>query len=112
MRVQIDGERQIVSGLAGVLPEVEPVIGEPDLTEQKFGFAEVASIVGTVLSVAELAKIIVEHVQKPAARAEEGSRPQTLRLRSAIGTVIVEVAPDTTVEDLEAALAPLKPDRR
>jgi hypothetical protein len=108
MRVEIEGERDLVTGLADGFAEVESVDGT-DLTEQKFGFAEAATIIATVQSLAEIAKLVTEFVRARAARGT--TKPQTLRLRTAIGTVVVEVDPETTVEQLQEALGPLTPQR-
>lgn len=110
MRVQIEGERRFMTDLAGEFAGFEKADAGPDMTEQKFGFAEAAAIVAIVQGVAELAQIIKRHLDK---RAEKGDQEttQTLRLKSAVGTVVVEVTPDTTVEQLQQALTPLTPTR-
>ena len=105
MRVLSESDPDFFSGCTGELEaepdaEVTPADSGPDLTEQKFGFAETAAVVAIVKGVAEIAEIVKRI-------ANRSIKKQTLRLKSALGSVVIEVSPDITVAELQALLAPL-----
>ena len=64
------------------------------------------AIIAVVKGVVELASTIKKCADEFFERKRE-AKPQTLRLKSAVGTVVVKSAPGTTLEQLQQALAPL-----
>lgn len=105
MRVLIEGDPDFISVVASEFEaepeaEVTPVESGADLTEQKFGFAETAAVIATVKGVLELPQIIKRI-------ANRSKKKQKLRLKSALGSVAIEVSPETTVAELQALLAQL-----
>lgn len=111
MRVTIESDAQTIEGLTEELKSlpninVESYQAAQDLAEQKFGFAEVSAVIAIVNGVVELASALKHFADEFFKRTHE-TKPQTLRLRSAIGTVIVEIAPGTTLDELRRDLSPL-----
>jgi hypothetical protein len=105
VRVLIESDPDFISRVTSELeaePDVQvtPADSGPDLTEQKFGFAETAAVVAIVKGVAEIAEIVKRIVSR-------SPKKQTLRLKSALGSVVIEIAPEITVSELQALLAPL-----
>lgn len=105
VRVLIESDPDFISVVTGEFvaepdAEVMPADSGSDLTEQKFGFAEAAAVVAIVKGVAEIAEIVKRI-------ANRSIKKQTLRLKSALGSVVIEVSPDITVAELQALLAPL-----
>lgn len=105
MRVLIESDPDFISAITGELeaqPGAEATPADPgsDLTEQKFGFAEAAAVVATVKGIAEIAEIVKRIVGKL-------KKKQTLRLKSALGSVVIEVSSDITVAELQTLLTPL-----
>lgn len=105
MRVLIESDPDFIAVVASEFEaepnaEATPVESRPDLTEQKFGFAETAAVIATIKGVLEMARIIKRI-------ANRSNKTQKLRLKSALGSVAIEVSPETTVAELQALLAPL-----
>ena len=105
MRVLIESDPDFISDVTDELeaePDAKVTPAEPtgDLTEQKFGFAETAAVVAIVKGVLDIAEIVKRIVGRT-------KKKQTVRLKSALGSVVIEVSPDITVAELQALLTPL-----
>ncbi len=105
MRVLIESDPDFIAAVTGELeadPGAEVAIADsgPDLTEQKFGFAEAAAVVAIVKGVADIVAVVKRTLSRT-------TKKQKLRLKSALGSVVIEVSPDITVAELQTLLAPL-----
>lgn len=111
MRVIIESDPETIEGLTAELssePETSVESSEvaQDLAEQKFGFAEVSAIITIVKGAVELASALKQFADDHFKQSGE-TKPQTLRLRTAVGAVVIEITPGTTLEHLQQTLAPL-----
>ncbi|WP_141564304.1 hypothetical protein [Mycolicibacterium palauense] len=105
MRVLIESDPEFVSSVtvefeADPGAAVTPTEPATDLTEQRFGLAEAAAIIVIVKGVFEIIEVVKRVVRR-------SKKKQTLRLKSALATVVVEISPDVTAEELQDLLAPL-----
>ncbi len=106
LRVLITSEASVVPALVEDLEQqpgidVQSIAEESDDSEQLFGLAEAASIIAIVRSAVDLAKAIRGLI------ARRPERLQSLRLKTAFGSVTVELSPDATIEELQRKVEPL-----
>jgi hypothetical protein len=110
VRVQVEGDAEAIESLSSELSAlkagVEKTDVSRDLTQQNFGFVDASAIITTVSGLLELAtalKGFADHFFK----RHKKEKPQILRLQSAVGPVVVELTPGTTLEQLLQTLSPL-----
>ncbi len=110
MRVQVEGDLEAIESLSSELSSLQAGVEKTDvsrdLTQQKFGFVDASAIITTVSGLLELATALKGCADR-FFRRHKKEKPQILRLRSAVGLVVVELTPGTTLEQLLQTLSPL-----
>ena len=104
MRISITAEKSLVDTLKSGIdsePEahVEQIEEAKDQTELAFGIGEILTIIAVIKGIASLVKILSD------LKAKLGGKTQKLHVKTALGTTIIEISPDVTVEQLQQQLA-------
>lgn len=110
MRISISGDRALVERLEAAVQADGAATERPaqqrDPTEQAFGIAEVATVVAILTGVAKLVEYLVM-----AAKALKKDEKQTVRLKTALGVVTLELRADVSAAELRGTLAALEAPR-
>lgn len=109
MRISITGEKKLIESLEAALKNDKAIKTEPpkhvgDRTELSFGIGEISTFVSILTGTAKLVEYLVA-----IAKHVKDKKGQKLQLKTATGTVTVELRPDVTLEELQALLKGLEP---
>ena len=109
MRISITGDKRLIEALEKELKTDDAINTESpkhagDRTELEFGIGEIATLVAILTGTAKLIEYLVA-----IARHGHKDKPQKLQLKSAVGTVMVELKPDVTAAELRQLLLALEP---
>ncbi len=105
MRISITSEKSFIEDIRPDLTIDESALNQTtkDETALAFGIAEVASIVAIIKGVGEIVKLFLDWKDRMK------SNKQKLYLKTALGTVEIELSKDITAEELQSTLKTILP---
>lgn len=109
-RISVSGDKALVERLEAAVQADGAATERPaqqrDPTEQAFGIAEVATVVAILTGVAKLIEYLVM-----VAKALNDDEKQTVRVKTALGVVTLELHADVSAAELRRTLASLEAQR-
>jgi len=105
MRVSIASDTELTPALVAELErseiKVEETYEQKDLTEQAFGLAELSIVIALIKGAADLARVLKGLLDR------SSKNKQKVQIKTAFGSVTLELDKDLTIEELRQKLEPL-----